>query len=122
MTDTKEESNLVKHARRELELLGEEQSTIDWYLKVVEAFVEFGHSGGSASVTIPTLHMLLSYENLTPLTDAPEEWFLHEEAISGVKSGLWQNVRNGKAFSYDGGKTYYLIDDQERKFHHSKTA
>lgn len=120
-----EESNLVKHARRELQLIGEEPETIEWYLKVIQTFAEFGHSGGSASVAIPTLNHLLQYKNLAPLTDDPTEWVCHEESISGVKDGLWQNVRNSEAFSYDGGKTYYLLSERDdqgkpKKFHIAK--
>lgn len=98
-------SNLVDHARRELELIGEEPATIDGYLKVVQAFADMGHSGGSASVAIPVLHELFQYKNLRPLTDSPGEWVDHGNS-------LWQNTRNGEAFSSDGGKTYWLLSER----------
>lgn len=104
-------SNLVDHARRELELINEEPDTIEGYLKVVQAFADMGHSGGSASVAIPVIHELLQFKNLRPLTDDPVEWHHHGEDVWGAPGGIWQNKRNGEAFSKDGGKTYYLVSD-----------
>lgn len=104
-------SNLVDHARRELESIGEEPETIEGYLKVIQAFAEMGHSGGSASVAIPVIHQLLQFKPLGALTDNPAEWFFHEESVAGVKGGFWQNIRDGEAFSTDGGKTYYLLSE-----------
>lgn len=104
-------SNLVEHARRELELIGEEPETIVGYLKIIQAFADMGHSGGSASVAVPVLNLLLQYKNLKPLTDDPNEWHFHEPDIAGNEEGFWQNKRNGEAFSLDGGKTYYLLSE-----------
>ena len=104
-------SNLIDHARRELELLGEESETVEGYIRVIQAFADMGHSGGSASVAIPTLEQLMSYKNLTPLTDDPAEWFYHDVELWDGKTGVWQNIRNGEAFSHDGGKTYYLLSE-----------
>ena len=104
-------SNLVTHARRELELIGEEPETIEGYLKVVQAFADMGHSGGSASIAVPVITELLQFKNLRPLTDDPKEWFFHEAATVGNEEGFWQNIRNSAAFSHDGGKTYYLVSD-----------
>lgn len=111
-------SNLVEHARRELKALGEDSQTTEGLLKVVQAFADMGHSGGSASVAIPMIEKLLRFENLTPLTDDPEEWFFHGSDVWGEEPGVWQNTRNGEAFSKDGGKTYYLLS--ERKDGHSQ--
>lgn len=104
------ESNLVKHALYELELIGEEPETITGYLKVIHAFANMGHSGGSASVAIPTINALLQYKNLRPLTNDPDEW-------ADVGDRMWQNKRNSEAFSEDGGKTYYLLSDRTRNEH-----
>lgn len=100
-------SNLVDHARRELELVGEEPETIAGLLAVVQAFADMGHSGGSASVAIPMLNELLQFKNLRPLTDTPDEWNHIAEEIAG-DPGVWQNTRNSEAFSADGGATYRL--------------
>ena len=106
---------LVNHARRELELIGEDQEIIDWYLKVIEAFAEFGHSGGSASVAIPTLNALLQFENLSPITNNPEEWMHISVDIAG-QPDLWQSRRNPALFSEDEGKHYYEVGDKETLF------
>lgn len=99
-----EKSNLVAHARRELTLIGEEPETIGGYLKVVQAFANMRHSGGSAAVAIPVLNDLLQYKNLSPLTTSSDEWI-------NVAENLWQNVRNSEAFSRNGGSTYYLLSE-----------
>ena len=101
-------SNLVEHARRELALIGEEPETVEGYLRVVRAFADMGHSGGSASVAVPVLERLLRYKPLTPLTYAPDEWE-DRSVISG--SPVWQNRRDGTVFSTDGGKTHYCTDE-----------
>lgn len=110
----KVESELVKHARRELILLGEDKETIDGYLKVIQAFADMGHSGGSASVAIPTITTLLQYKNLKPLTDDIHEWE-HVGDATPEHPNVWQNIRNGEAFSHDGGKTYYLLSECNRR-------
>ncbi len=33
---------------------------------------------------------------------------------------IWQNRRNGEAFSMDGGKTYYLISDRTKNMNFFK--
>jgi hypothetical protein len=106
------DSNTLKHAARELELLGEEPTTVLGYLQMIKVFSEMGHSGGSASVFIPTINRLLEQRNLLPLTDDPDEWVHHTEEIWPEPGGVWQNVRNGEAFSSDGGKTYHFLSDQ----------
>lgn len=106
----KPQSNLVDHARRELNLIGEEQETIDGYLKIVQAFADMNHSGGSASVAIPVINELLQFHNLKALTDDPAEWMFHGSDVAGG-DGIWQNIRRSEAFSHDGGKTYYLLSE-----------
>lgn len=98
-------SNLVEHAKRELELIGEEPETVAAYIRMIEDFAQMGHSGGSASVFIDVLHKLLQFQNVTPLTDNPQEWML-------ISNYLWQSRRNPEAFSIDGGKTHYLLSNK----------
>lgn len=104
-------ANLEAHARRELELIGEEPDVIDWFCRVIAEFSSFGHSGGSAMATIPVLHALLQWQNLTALTNDPAEWEDHTGRSGG--EALWQSHRNPEAFSQDGGVTYYLLSEQE---------
>lgn len=100
-----EESNLVIHARRELNIIGEEPDVIEGYLKVIQAFADMGHSGGSAMVAIPVINRLLQFQNLAALTDDPDDWI-------EVGYGLWQNRRCSQMFSEDGGKTYTDVEDR----------
>ncbi len=103
-------SNLVDHAKRELALAGNDEAFDNSIIKAVEAFASYGHSGGSASVGIQLLNDLLQFKNLTPLTDNPDEWIhIHEDVWEG--DSVWQNCRNGEAFSNDEGKTYYLLSE-----------
>jgi hypothetical protein len=111
MIEPEEESNLVKHARHELNLIGEEPEVIDWYVRVINSYSSFGHSGGSAWATTSVLEELLRFRPLTELTDDPDEWFHHGEDIAGRPGGMWQNKRDGRCFSNDGGKTYWNVDD-----------
>lgn len=105
-------SELGEHARHELELVGEEPEVIDWYVKVVETFAEFGHSGPSAEYTTRVLEQLLRFKNLTPLTDNPEEW-MDISRYTEQGTPLWQSLRNSGAFSSNGGKTYHLMGEEE---------
>lgn len=97
---------LVNHAKRELELLGNDKDFDDCIIKTVEAFLEYGHSGGSAEYGIAVLYDILRYKNVSPLTDDPKEWNM-------VSSDTWQSMRCSEAFSLDGGKTYYLVSEVE---------
>lgn len=134
-TTENEESALVKHAKEELDLLlkqceGDEESIRmqksinNGILKVVEAFAEYGYSGYSASYAIDIIEKLLRYSFITPLTGADDEW-------CEVTEGVFQNKRDsrvfkstqedrfdgkpyyleGKAFSYDGGKSWVTNRD-----------
>ena len=106
-------SNLVNHARRELELCGqmaEDPAYSASLIAAVAAFASYGHSGGSAGVAIHQLHELLQFRTLSPLTNNPDEWFDHSDISS---TPLWQNKRDPAAMSRDGGKTWYYVDDQQ---------
>lgn len=101
-----DKSNLVLHARREIDLIGLPEKDRKLLLDMVERFAQYGHSGGSAQWFIVTLTRLLQFENLMALTDNPNEWVQ-------VAEDTWQCVRNPEAFSLDGGKTYYLLSENE---------
>lgn len=116
-------SNLVDHARRELALLGEDPWVTDGVVKVVSAFVEMSHTGSSAEAVTGYLERLLRFQPLTPITDNPKDWEDRSE-MSGTP--LWQNRRDSRAMSTDGGKTYTLVDeepqdsDSGKPVHHSQ--
>lgn len=110
-------SNLVRHALRELQIAGLLDSDADYdgflglsILDIVDNFAKQNHSGGSAHMTINLLNKLLSFEPITPLTYGPEEWVEAGE-------GIWQNKRDGNVFSNDGGKTHYDIRDKAEMNH-----
>ena len=105
---------LVEHARFELERMGEEPDVIDWYVKVIETFASYGHSGGSAACTIPVINSLLQFKNLSDLTWDPAEWNHVAEDVWGETGGVWQSRRNPEAFSHDEGKHYYILSEVEQ--------
>lgn len=89
-------------------------------------FQKQGHSRASAQMTATIFYKLIKGEPLTPLTDAPEEW-------NEVSEGLLQSTRisnvfidksksdkpytlDGKAFSDDGGKTYFTNHESRVHF------
>jgi len=104
--------SLVEHAIRELELSGqtaEDPAYSATLVAAIAAFASYGHSGGSAGIAIQQLHQLLQQRALSPLTSDPEEWVDHGESSN---SPLWQNKRDSAAFSKDGGKTWYYVDER----------
>lgn len=103
------ESPLVVHARRELALIGEDEWVTEGLCKVVTAFTAMGHSGFSAAHCAAHLDKLLRYQPLSPLTDDPAEW---EDRTDISGSPLWQNIRDSRAMSKDGGKTYTIVDEE----------
>ena len=113
-------SNLEKHAECELKLAGMYDKDADYggalaphILNLIKLFASEGHSGGSAGLTLMVFNKLANFKNLTPLTDNKNEW------VEVIKN-LWQNKRNSKAFSKDGGKTYYFLEDKKKIITSSK--
>jgi len=105
-----QESNLVKHARGELERIGAFDKDKDFYggmtgnavMELVKVFAEQGHSGMSASLVRGLFARVANYEPLSPLTGEDDEW-------NDVGDGLFQNRRcshvfkeNGQAFDSEG--------------------
>lgn len=103
-------SNLEEHARKELELVGEEPEVIDWFCRVIAEFSSMSHSGSSAFITTHMLHELLQFKNLSPLTNNPDEWIDVSDYADGKP--MWQNKRNSEAFSTDHGETYWLVSER----------
>lgn len=100
-------TNLVDHARRELAAISEVPEITAGILKIVEAYSELQKAAETTHETIQTINALLEFQHLSPLTDNPDEWYYHDVQ----PEPFWQNIRNGGAFSHDGGKTYYLLEE-----------
>jgi hypothetical protein len=106
--------DLVEYAKSELERAGLFDKDSDYggmlgesALEIVTIFSHQGHSGSSAGIVTELVTKLLRYEPLTPLTYESEEWWDVSE-LSGTP--LWQNKRDFKIFSVDGGKTHYSVE------------
>lgn len=108
-------SNLVEHARRELEVAGVERDVRPSIIAAIEAFASYGHSGGSASIVIPMINDLLNFRNITPLTNDPREWQHITYGVSDEHDAVWQSTRRADAFSNDGGRTYYCLDESRAR-------
>lgn len=108
------ESRMVQHARSELARLGNDPEFNDPVIEMIKIFAGAGHSGGSAPMAIDIIHRLLKQENLSPLTDDPDEWEYHNSEVWGAEGGVWQNKRDGRAFSTDHGFTYWRVSDTGR--------
>lgn len=103
-------SNLEHHAERELRLAG-------WFgkdgcygdmmghavLRMIREFSEEGHSGMSAGVAISLFKKVASFEPLTPLTGADDEWALRGHGDDDV---YYQNKRCSRVFKGADGRAY----------------
>jgi hypothetical protein len=112
-----EKSNLYQHAKRELDLAEVEKDIYgrmlpDAILEIVKTFAKQGHSGMSAAYSLQLLDKLLRFENLTAITDNPEDWCNVSEMCGGET--MYQCKRNPALFSTDGGKTYYHVDEHTK--------
>lgn len=102
--------SLVEHTNRELELLeaeGEDSDYIASLRTAVAGFTSYdGHSGASLLLAVDQLSALIRQEALTPLTSDPAEW---RDASPESGYPIWQNRRDSRAFSKDGGKTWRMM-------------
>lgn len=104
-------SNLIKHAERELTLIGYDGK--DEYnnmakaaiMELLATFAKQGHSGFSASYVINIMTKLAKFEVLSPLTGADDEWNDVTEMSGGDK--LFQNNRDSAVFK-DKDSCYYI--------------
>jgi hypothetical protein len=105
-----EKSDLVTHARRELELAGHfdddglyGKMLGESVLQLIKLFSKQGHSGYSASCARSLFNKLANYKNISPLTFEDDEW---EEAYGDE---MYQNKRMSSVFkSGKDGRPYYI--------------
>lgn len=101
-------SNLVEHAKRELELLKLFSEEGDFYggstakavMELIEVFAKQGHSGSSAPMVISLFKELANFNTISPITGESSEW-------NKVGDDLWQNMRNSAIFK-DNEKSWYI--------------
>ncbi len=121
-------SNLVEHAKRELQAVGYSvdsppDDANGWVtqniLELIRVFADQGHSGFSASYVVSAFEKLASFEPLCPLTGDESEWV-------EVADGIYQNARcsrvfrengeaydiNGKVFREKDGGSFTSIDSR----------
>ena len=105
-------SNLIKHAKRELELIGAFSEEDDFYggmtgqavLELIEVFSKQGHSGMSAGIVRQLFNKLADYKNISPLTFKDDEW-----GKCSLEDESYQNKRMGSVFKNGkDGKPYYI--------------
>lgn len=116
--DTIHESNLIKHAERELALAGISTSKDDFSKKITADVLELmrvfsaqDHTHDSAEMVRNIFLQLASWEVITPITDDPYEWVDVTEEM-GSKETVHQNLRGPAHFSRDGGKTWKRMDTE----------
>ena len=99
-------SNLLKHAERELKLIGYDGK--DEYnnmakaaiMELLTTFANQGHSGFSANYIVNLFNKLAKYETLSPLKGNDDEW----NDVSDMSGEmLFQNNRDGRVFKNDDG-------------------
>ena len=103
-------SNLLKHAERELNLIGMTEE--DEYngamrkhiLHMIKEFADEGHSGFSAPYAISILYKLMKFDPLTPLTGEDSEW--NDISECGHETMRWQNNRRSSVFKNADGSCY----------------
>ena len=119
-------SNLIEHAKREMQLAGlyDKDSDYDGALgtaveELIKVFSEQGHSGFSAMRTLQIFNRVANFQHLMPITDDPNDWQnVGDMGSSGYNT--WQCKRNSALFSEDGGKTYHDVNDKTKEIKVSK--
>lgn len=113
-----EDSAIVTHARSELKRAGLFDSDSDYdgrlgvaVMELVHVFARQRHSGYSAGAVLSLFNTVGKQEALSSLTNDPKEW-IDQSAVSGYP--IWQNNRDSRAMSEDGGRTYWLVDDPNK--------
>ena len=103
---TEDDSNLIKHAKHELKLMGmdpdSEEDDMDRLaannvLDLLRVFSSQGHSGFSAPYVLKLFTTLASFEPAAPLTGEDDEW-QDVSKMSGDIGPRYQNKRCGRVF------------------------
>lgn len=84
----------------------------DAVMVLVKAHSEQEHSGFSHGMVIDIFNKVINFKTLTPITSNSDEWMCISEF---GPAPAWQNKRDPSYFSEDAGKTWYFLDDPEKK-------
>lgn len=98
---------LAGHAAAELERARIEPPVARSIVNALHELASPGHSGGSWNEVLVLMERLLHREALSPLSDLPEEW---EDRSGLTGTPMWQNRRDSRAISLDGGRTWWYTD------------
>ena len=93
-------------------MLGKDKKSVQLYLDAVSAISDVMDTGDSFIDIVNNLTKVVYFQNISPLTDSPDEW-MNVGAMIGKQLSMWQSTRNPEAFSTDGGKTYYLLSERD---------
>lgn len=100
-------SNLVEHAKKEMELAWPESESMQDLIKenileLIEVFGKQGHSGTSAPYVLSYFQKLANFEPILPLTGEDDEW-------QDVGDNTFQNKRCSEVFKEGkDGKAYWI--------------
>lgn len=99
-------SNLINHAKIELEIADAGQSLYgkdlpNAVIELITVFLKQNHSGGSAACVLALFEKLARFKPLAPLTGEDKEW-------CEVSKGVFQNKRCSSVFKDTDGRAYYL--------------
>ena len=111
-------SNLINHAKKELELAGLFSEDKDFYggmtgtavMELIEVFSKQGHSGMSAGIVIQIFSKLANFKNINPITGEDDEWNHIGEWDDGYSGPMYQNKRCSGVFKYEDGTCTYNSD------------
>jgi len=109
-----EESNSIKHAKREFQAAGwcdstgkfedgPQKSICDNILELLRVFSNRGHTGTTAYYVIDLFEKLAKFKTLTPLTGKDLEW-----ADPGCGDSLQNNRESALFKEKETGKAYYI--------------
>ena len=105
-----EESNLMKHAKKELERIGAFSEEGDFYggmtgkavMELVETFSKQMHSIMSANIVLQLFNRVANWEPLSPLQGTEDEWSDLIDSYDGSR----QNKRCSRVFMSKDGQGY----------------
>ena len=102
-------SNLITHAKKELELAGLFDKDSDYngmlgnaLMELIKVFSDQGHSGMSASIVRSLFNKISDFKPIIPLTFKDDEWC--------DTGDMYQNKRNGAVFKKTKDDKPYYID------------